>query len=61
MLLERMCFAWPAVMGRIRTFGLLGPNVTVLDLSDVQLERNRQAAIHHGPQESNLCVLKYGI
>jgi SAM-dependent methyltransferase len=31
-------------------FGLLGANVTVLDLSDVQLERDRQAAIHHGLQ-----------
>src|SRR4030042_544323 len=29
-------------------FGLLGANVTVLDLSDVQLERDRQAAEHHG-------------
>ena len=29
-------------------FGLLGANVTVLDLSDVQLERDRQAASHHG-------------
>lgn len=29
-------------------FGLLGAEVTVLDLSDVQLERDRQAAIHHG-------------
>ena len=31
-------------------FGLLGANVTVLDLSDVQLERDRQAAAHHGLQ-----------
>ena len=29
-------------------FGLLGADVTVLDLSDVQLERDRQAAVHHG-------------
>ena len=29
-------------------FGLLGAEVTVLDLSDVQLERDRQAAAHHG-------------
>ena len=28
-------------------FGLLGADVTVLDLSDVQLERDRQAAEHH--------------
>jgi ubiquinone/menaquinone biosynthesis C-methylase UbiE len=28
-------------------FGLLGAEVTVYDLSDVQLERDRQAAIHH--------------
>lgn len=29
-------------------FGLLGAEVTVLDLSDVQLEHDRQAAAHHG-------------
>jgi SAM-dependent methyltransferase len=29
-------------------FGLLGADVTVLDLSDTQLERDRQAAAHHG-------------
>jgi SAM-dependent methyltransferase len=29
-------------------FGLLGADVTILDLSDVQLERDRQAAEHHG-------------
>ncbi len=29
-------------------FSLLGADVTVLDLSDVQLERDRQAAAHHG-------------
>ena len=29
-------------------FGILGANVTVLDLSDTQLERDRQAAAHHG-------------
>ncbi len=29
-------------------FGLLGADVTVLDLSDVQLERDRQAAMYHG-------------
>lgn len=28
--------------------GLLGADVTVLDLSDVQLERDRQGAAHHG-------------
>jgi SAM-dependent methyltransferase len=28
-------------------FGLLGADVTVLDLSDVQLERDRQGAAHH--------------
>ncbi len=33
-------------------FGLLGANVTVFDLSDVQLERDRQAAEHHGLQIS---------
>jgi len=31
-------------------FGMLGAHVTVLDLSDVQLERDRQAADHHGLQ-----------
>jgi SAM-dependent methyltransferase len=30
------------------TFGLLGAEVTVLDLSDEQLARDRQAAAHHG-------------
>jgi SAM-dependent methyltransferase len=29
-------------------FGLLGADVTVFDLSDIQLERDRQAAAHHG-------------
>jgi SAM-dependent methyltransferase len=29
-------------------FGILGADVTVLDLSDVQLERDQQAAAHHG-------------
>ena len=29
-------------------FGLLGAEVTVLDLSEVQLERDRLAANHHG-------------
>lgn len=29
-------------------FGLLGAQVTVLDISDTQLERERQAAEHHG-------------
>ena len=29
-------------------FGLLGAEVTVLDLSDVQLTRDREAAAHHG-------------
>lgn len=28
-------------------FGLLGADVTVMDLSDIQLERDRQAAAHH--------------
>jgi SAM-dependent methyltransferase len=31
-------------------FGLLGAMVTVLDISDVQLERDRQGAVHHGLQ-----------
>jgi SAM-dependent methyltransferase len=31
-------------------FGLLGADVTVFDLSDVQLVRDRQAAAHHGFQ-----------
>jgi SAM-dependent methyltransferase len=31
-------------------FGLLGADVTVLDLSDVQLERDRQGASHHALQ-----------
>jgi SAM-dependent methyltransferase len=35
-------------------FGLLGAEVTVLDLSDVQLERDRQAAEHHGLQVTTL-------
>ncbi len=35
-------------------FGLLGADVTVLDLSDVQLERDRQAADHHGLQVTTL-------
>jgi SAM-dependent methyltransferase len=35
-------------------FGLLGANVTVLDLSNVQLERDRQAAEHHGLQVTTL-------
>ena len=29
-------------------FGLLGANVTVLDLTETQLERDREAAAHHG-------------
>ncbi|HEY3417549.1 MAG TPA: class I SAM-dependent methyltransferase [Armatimonadota bacterium] len=29
-------------------FGLLGAEVTVFDLSDVQLSRDREAALHHG-------------
>jgi SAM-dependent methyltransferase len=29
-------------------FGLLGADVTVLDISDVQLERDRRGAAHHG-------------
>ena len=35
-------------------FGMLGAEVTVLDLSDVQLERDRQAAIHHGLQTKTI-------
>jgi SAM-dependent methyltransferase len=35
-------------------FGLLGAQVTVWDLSDVQLERDRQAAEHHGFQVTTL-------
>jgi SAM-dependent methyltransferase len=35
-------------------FGLLGAQVTVLDLSDVQLERDREAAEHHGLQVTTL-------
>jgi len=35
-------------------FGLLGAEVTVLDLSDVQLERDRQAAAYHGLQVTTL-------
>ena len=31
-------------------FGLLGAEVTVLDLSDVQLSRDREGAAHHGLQ-----------
>lgn len=31
-------------------FGLLGAKVTVLDLSDIQLARDKEAAIHHGLQ-----------
>jgi SAM-dependent methyltransferase len=31
-------------------FGLLGAEVTVMDLSDIQLERDRQAAAHHSLQ-----------
>lgn len=29
-------------------FGLLGANITVLDLSDVQLARDKEAVLHHG-------------
>jgi len=35
-------------------FGLLGAEVTVFDLSDVQLERDRQAALHHGLQTETI-------
>lgn len=35
-------------------FGLLGADVTVLDLSDVQLERDQQAAIFHGLQTKTI-------
>jgi SAM-dependent methyltransferase len=34
--------------------GLLGAQVTVLDLSDVQLTRDRQAAAHHGLETETL-------
>ena len=41
--------AWQAAAGKISVaFGLLGAEVTVLDLSDVQLDRDRQGAAHHG-------------
>jgi SAM-dependent methyltransferase len=43
------------------TFGLLGADVIVFDLSDVQLERDRQAAGHHGLQiktiQGDMCNL----
>jgi len=35
-------------------FGLLGAHVTVFDLSDEQLERDRQAAVHHGLQTKTI-------
>lgn len=35
-------------------FGLLGAEVTVLDLSDVQLERDRQAAVYHSLQTKTI-------
>jgi SAM-dependent methyltransferase len=35
-------------------FGLLGADVTVLDLSDAQLERDRQGAAHHGLQTKTI-------
>jgi SAM-dependent methyltransferase len=35
-------------------FGLLRADVTVLDLSDVQLARDRQAAAHHGLQTKTI-------
>jgi len=35
-------------------FGLLGAKVSVLDLSDLQLERDRQAAAHHGLQTKTI-------
>ncbi|MBN1667244.1 MAG: class I SAM-dependent methyltransferase [Anaerolineales bacterium] len=35
-------------------FGLLGAEVTVLDLSDVQLEHDRLAAAHHGLQTKTI-------
>ena len=41
-------------------FGILNAKVTVMDLSDVQLERDHQAAAHHGyPVETSkaICVL----
>ena len=40
------CLAGGGGQGSV-AFGLLGAQVTVLDLSDVQLERDRQAASHH--------------
>jgi ubiquinone/menaquinone biosynthesis C-methylase UbiE len=46
-----MYCAWPAVGGQDSVaFGLLGARVTVFDLSDVQFERDHQAAVHHGLQ-----------
>ena len=49
MLPENRYCAWPAVVGRDSVaFGLLGSDVTVLDLSDAELERDQQAAAHHG-------------
>ena len=35
-------------------FGLLGADVTVFDLSDEQLDRDRQAAVHHGLQTKTI-------
>jgi len=35
-------------------FGLLGAEITVLDLSDVQLSRDREGAAHHGLQVATL-------
>ena len=35
-------------------FGLLGANVTVLDLSETQLQRDREAAAHYGVQVTAL-------
>lgn len=43
---QMLCLASGGGQGSV-AFGLLGAQVTVLDLSDLQLERDRQAAAHH--------------
>jgi SAM-dependent methyltransferase len=44
-----LCLAGGGGQGSV-AFGLIGADVTVLDLSDEQLERDRLAAAHHGLQ-----------
>lgn len=44
-----LCLAQGGGKGSV-AFGLLGADVTVTDLSDVQLSRDREAALHHGLQ-----------